>query len=104
VTRNLRLIAALAAAVAAVVLAPAAQAAGPLPLGSPTLKERAKTRTLAPGVRLTRIVRGHHSRGERWVVDVMIVRGRDAARRFAGRVRAKGFGARVVRFSGPLGP
>ena len=78
-----------------------AQAA--LPFGPPNLEERRVTKVLAPGVRLTRIVRGHRSR-ERWVVDVMVVRGRDAARRFAARVRFRGFDARVRRFAGPLGP
>lgn len=90
----------IAVLVALLALPAAAQSA--LPLGSPKLNERSATRTLAPGVRLTRIVRGHRGR-ERWVVDVMVVRGRDAARRFAGRVRAKGFNARVRRFAGPLG-
>ena len=89
------------ALIAVLAMPGAAQSA--LPLGPPKLKERSNTRVLAPGVRLTRIVRGHRGR-ERWTVDVMVVRGRDAARRFAGRVRAKGFDARIRRFAGPLGP
>jgi Phosphodiester glycosidase len=75
-----------------------------LPLGLPNLKERSTTRVLAPGVRLTRIVRGHRDGRERWTVDVMVVRGRDAARRFARRVHARGFDARIIKFYGPLGP
>ena len=102
-TRKLLLIAALVAAGAAV-LASAAQAVRSLPLGSPKLKQRAVKRQLAPGVSLTRVVRGHHSPRERWVVDVMVVRHLGAARRFAARVRAKGFGAQVRHFAGPLGP
>jgi hypothetical protein len=89
---------------AALALPGSAMAASkPLPLGSPKLKERVVTRVLAPGVNLTRIVRGRASKRDRWVVDVRILRKRGVARRVARRVRTKGFGARVVAFSGPVG-
>ena len=46
-----------------------------LPLGSPGLEESRTTRTLQPGVTLTRIVRGHTDPNAVWTVEVAIPSG-----------------------------
>ncbi|HEX2419860.1 MAG TPA: phosphodiester glycosidase family protein [Micromonosporaceae bacterium] len=47
----------------------------PLPLGPATLDETRSTRTLAPGVTLTTIVRGHADPSAAWTVEVAIPAG-----------------------------
>jgi hypothetical protein len=48
---------------------------GPLPLGPAGLEETRTTRTLQPGVTLTRIVRGHSDPSTYWTVEVAIPAG-----------------------------
>src|SRR5690349_19396479 len=97
-----------------------------LPLGPAGLEESRTTRTLQPGVTLTRIVRGHADPNAVWTVEVAIPAGPSspdpdappaaisdeaAARATADRLRASGLDGRVERvdtpplsdFSGVLG-
>jgi hypothetical protein len=83
------LVALVAAALAA---APAGLARG-LPLGPSGLSETRSTHALAPGLRLTRIVRGHTFRGDGYAVSINLAGTRGAALDLARRVRADGFEA-----------
>lgn len=97
-----------------------------LPLGPAGLEETRTTRTLQPGVTLTRIVRGHIDPSAVWTVEVAIpsgagspdpdappaaIRSERDAHAAAARLRAAGFDPRVERvttppltdFSGDLG-
>ena len=97
-----------------------------LPLGPAGLEETRTTRTLQPGVTLTRIVRGHTDPNAFWTVEVAIpsgpgspdpdappavIRDEADARATADRLRAAGLDARVEKvttppladFSGDLG-
>src|SRR3954463_2123602 len=114
----------------AVAAAPALQTGAglgnPLPLGPAGLEETRTTRTLQPGVTLTRIVRGHTDPSAVWTVEVAIPSGPDSpdpdappaairdeadARATADRLRAAGLDPRVEKvttppvadFSGDLG-
>lgn len=95
--------------------APASSAPRPapsagLPLGAPGLTETRTTRTLQPGVTLTRIVRGADAAALAWTVELSIPGGatspdpdappsalndRASADELAAGVRARGFNARV---------
>ena len=100
--------------------------AGALPLGPAGLEESRTTRTLQPGVTLTRIVRGHTDPSAFWTVEVAIppasgspdpdappvaIRPEADARAAADRLRAAGLDPRVEKvgtppladFSGDLG-
>jgi phosphodiester glycosidase/sporulation related protein len=83
-------------AAAALAAAPAGLARG-LPLGPSGLSETRSTHALASGVRLTRIVRGHAFRGDRYTVSIDLVATRAAALDLARRLRADGFEAAVTR-------
>src|SRR5215217_203188 len=91
-------------------LGPAGLASRRLPLGPAGLEETRMTRTLQPGVTLTRIVRGHTDPNAVWTVEVAIpsgpgspdpdappaaIRDEADARATADRLRAAGLDARV---------
>ena len=95
---------------------PAVVAADPgsdgLPLGPPGLPEDRTTRTLGPGVTLTRIVRGREDPSLAWTVEVSIPGGstspdpdapatalkdRESAEELVAELRADGFDARAER-------
>lgn len=83
--------AALAGAVlAAVTWLPAAADSEHLPLGRPGLSERRSVRQVAPGVRYTRIRRGHPSPRDHWTVDVDVTTSRSRARRMRDRLHDLG--------------
>jgi hypothetical protein len=108
-------------------IAPAAVAAPPapravpglgdaLPLGPAGLVETRTTRTLQPGVTLTRIVRGHTDRSAVWTVEVAIpavpgspdpdtppaaISAEENARATADRLQAAGLDPRVEKVSTP---
>ena len=87
---------ALAPSIVLLVLAAPATARGALPLGPASLKETRTAKALAPGVRLTRIVRGGRGGGP-WRVYVLEVdRGR-----LAGRLGAVLAGDHVRRLERP---
>ncbi|HEX6075566.1 MAG TPA: phosphodiester glycosidase family protein [Micromonosporaceae bacterium] len=69
------ILAAVLAAGAVPARAPADPGPGPLPLGPDTLDESRTTRSLASGVSLTTIVRGHADPGAVWTVEVAIPSG-----------------------------
>jgi Phosphodiester glycosidase/SPOR domain len=103
---------AIALAVALLAALPvAAQAYERLPLGHGGLDETRTTDRLAPGVRYTRIERGHLSPADGWAVDVAVVADRAAADDLAARLQAAGFEAEIAalprppddRAGGPLG-
>ncbi|WP_164555807.1 MULTISPECIES: phosphodiester glycosidase family protein [unclassified Streptomyces] len=87
-----------------------------LPLGTPGLAETRTTRTLQPGVTLTRIVRGAVDPAHHWTVEASIPGGdtspdpdappttlkdRASAHALAGDLRDQGFQARVERVTTP---
>jgi hypothetical protein len=89
---------------------------GALPLGPTGLEESRTTRTLQPGVTLTRIVRGHTDPSAVWTVEVAIPSGPGSpdpdappaaisdegdARATADRLRAAGLAPRVEKVSTP---
>ena len=86
---------------AAVLLAPTSALAAKLPLGPRSLHEKRTRQTLAPGVTYTQIVRGHAAAQDGWTVDVAVVRTRAEAGDLAGRLRADGFDAHVLRLDRP---
>src|SRR3954452_14038558 len=104
-------------AVAARPAPPAVEApGGPLPLGPAELAETRTTRTLQPGVTLTRIVRGHLDPSAYWTVEVAIpagpgspdpdappaaIRDKGDARLAASSLRAAGLEPRVEKVSTP---
>jgi hypothetical protein len=105
-------------ALALVVTPPPAAAAGrdALPLGPAGLEESRTTRTLQPGVTLTRIVRGHTDPSAVWTVEVAIPAGAGSpdpdappaaisdeagARATADRLRAAGLEPRIEQVSTP---
>jgi hypothetical protein len=88
----------------------------PLPLGPAGLAETRTTRTLQPGVTLTRIVRGHTDPSAVWTVEVAVPSGpgspdpdtppaaisdEASARAAADRLRAAGLDPRVEKVSTP---
>jgi hypothetical protein len=82
-----------------------------LPLGPAGLRQTSTSRRLAPGVRLTTVVRGHASARDSWVLRSLQAT-RSAADDLAARVRAQGQPATVERIDeraaddpvrGPLG-
>lgn len=115
-TRENSLVAGLALSLAALAFAsPPAIAAGPereLPLGSAGLEETRESRTVAAGVRYTRIVRGKASVRDAYTVDIAFRSDPREARELARRLRSDGYPARVLVVSerapddpapGPLG-
>ncbi len=98
----MRLLRAVVVAVLLVLVAVAAAEARParLPLGPPRLAEHRSTRTLAPGLTRTTIVRGRRSRRDVFVVEAAFVTSRAAARRAGRRLIAAGHPPRVRR-AGP---
>jgi hypothetical protein len=103
-------------AVAAPPALPTVVAFNALPLGPPGLEETRTTRTLQPGVTLTRIVRGHTDPSAVWTVEVAIpsgpgspdpdappaaIRDEADARAAADRLQAAGLETRVEEVSTP---
>jgi Phosphodiester glycosidase/SPOR domain len=79
----------------------AAQARGGLPLGDASLAEVRTADVLAPGVRYTRIERGHLSPADGWAVDVAVVADRAGAEELAGRLAAAGFESDLTALARP---
>jgi hypothetical protein len=82
-----------------------------LPLGPESLPESRVTRTVAPGVTYTRIVRGVASAEDVWTIDAAVTADRPAARVIAQKLQVAGARARIRRLKrapddsspGPLG-
>jgi hypothetical protein len=82
----------------ALLASPAAAGAAGLPLGPKSLKQTRTSRSLAPGLRYVKIVRGTASASEFWTVTATFTATRAEADTAAARLQAAGFQPRVERF------
>jgi len=107
-----RPVALLAAMLVAAAAPAAAQATGPLPLGPENLPETRTSRSLAPGVVQTRIVRGTTDPRDGFTIDVAVTATRAEANAISERLAGLGHDARVEQIGpraqddpqrGPLG-